>query len=51
MPWWKLPRDVLKPPEDRACEMLGSEIALKNVYCTLKLLLVKMVLHQNMKQY
>ena len=23
----------------------------KNVYCTLKLLLVKMVLHQNMKQY
>ena len=29
MPWWKLPRDVLKPPEDRACEMLASEIALK----------------------
>ena len=26
---WKLPREVLKPPEDRTCEMLHSEVALK----------------------
>ena len=26
---WKLPRDVLQPPEDRACKLLPSEILLK----------------------
>ena len=26
---WKLPRDVLQPPEDRACKLLPSEVLLK----------------------